>query len=726
MKITEIKFQNILSFKDFNWSGIDEGLNVIVGPNGAGKSNIFIAINFLKDFLSGPFKNYDFNGEHKWLINADKKDADKCKICIGIEFDKDDEEELFKHFFTLILQTTIRLDPPTGISTGECFNEVLNRIKVEAIDDFFKGTLIFEFDENNPSGLIYYIFEKSSKQISLYLKGGQISNSLIIGDKEPLLGIEPRTNIKDFPSYNDLKIKILEAYNQCMNRQEISDTKELSFSFDEILNKILNEVKKGNQCCIYGFEAKWDESFDPSKNLKMALKINQNINPSPPTFFSLFNHIIREKIIKLDNFRIPYIKDYPVDKIENSHPNLADGKDLALYLHKLRNGNQEEKKKFTEINSLFSNIANAHLDLRYQFLSENQNYDQEVKFTIMVIKEKEKENIAIPLEYSGAGIQELVLLISLLKIPSSEGCILLLDEPAANLHSIMQKKLLSKFKNIVNDKEQSEQNINKNQIFIISHSSHFIPKEKFSFKSTKRIYLDDNGYSAISREIEKENTINIASMSLMTNFSDNLISSLFASCVILCEGDNDYLALPIWFEKCKFEKYKKEYIKGNSLHDYNIMLFSLDGWEKVEYAINFLDSFEIPYVALLDPDTMLNGNKSIFKKIDLEIPELSNKDKINEAIKLLKDNFIFIYGDNEDFVSSNGETFREIISKNLSISFEDLNRLHKNARDISKNAREKYGDDKNKAFSISFAEETNPPEEIKVLFEKALKLAGAK
>ena len=726
MKITEIKFQNILSFNDFTWSGIDEGLNVIVGPNGAGKSNIFIAINFLKDFLSGPFKNYDFNGEHKWLINADKKDADKCKICIGIEFDKDDEEELFKHFFTLILQTTIRLDPPTGISTGECFNEVLNRIKVEAIDDFFKGTLIFEFDENNPFGLIYYIFEKSSKQISLYLKGGQISNSLIIGDKEPLLGIEPRTNIKDFPSYNDLKIKILEAYNQCMNRQEISDTKELSFSFDEILNKILNEVKKGNQCCIYGFEAKWDESFDPSKNLKMALKINQNINPSPPTFFSLFNHIIREKIIKLDNFRIPYIKDYPVDKIENSHPNLADGKDLALYLHKLRNGNQEEKKKFTEINSLFSNIANAHLDLRYQFLSENQNYDQEVKFTIMVIKEKEKENIAIPLEYSGAGIQELVLLISLLKIPSSEGCILLLDEPAANLHSIMQKKLLSKFKNIVNDKEQSEQNINKNQIFIISHSSHFIPKEKFSFKSTKRIYLDDNGYSAISREIEKENTINIASMSLMTNFSDNLISSLFASCVILCEGDNDYLALPIWFEKCKFEKYKKEYIKGNSLHDYNIMLFSLDGWEKVEYAINFLDSFEIPYVALLDPDTMLNGNKSIFKKIDLEIPELSNKDKINEAIKLLKDNFIFIYGDNEDFVSSNGETFREIISKNLSISFEDLNRLHKNARDISKNAREKYGDDKNKAFSISFAEETNPPEEIKVLFEKALKLAGAK
>ena len=146
MKITEIKFQNILSFKDFNWSGIDEGLNVIVGPNGAGKSNIFIAINFLKDFLSGPFKNYDFNGEHKWLINADKKDADKCKICIGIEFDKDDEEELFKHFFTLILQTTIRLDPPTGISTGECFNEVLNRIKVEAIDDFFKGTLIFEVD----------------------------------------------------------------------------------------------------------------------------------------------------------------------------------------------------------------------------------------------------------------------------------------------------------------------------------------------------------------------------------------------------------------------------------------------------------------------------------------------------------------------------------------------------------------------------------------------------
>ena len=39
MKITEIKFQNILSFNDFTWPDIDDGFNVIVWPNGAGKSN---------------------------------------------------------------------------------------------------------------------------------------------------------------------------------------------------------------------------------------------------------------------------------------------------------------------------------------------------------------------------------------------------------------------------------------------------------------------------------------------------------------------------------------------------------------------------------------------------------------------------------------------------------------------------------------------------------------
>ena len=374
-----------------------------------------------------------------------------------------------------------------------------------------------------------------------------------------------------------------------------------------------------------------------------------------------------------------------------------------------------------------------------QFLSENQNYNQsmmstyyvvpaagndrtensnhnskdKVKFTIIVTKNEGNE---IPLEYSGAGIQELVLLISLLKMPSSEGCIILLDEPAVNLHPIMQKKLLNEFKNIINDKEQAEQNINKNQIFIISHSSHFIPKEKILSESVKRIYLNDKGYSAISSKIEDKDAENIMFMLRMTNFAGNLISSLFASSVILCEGDTDYLALPVWFGKYK---------KGNSLHDYNIMLSPMDGWEKIEYAISFLKSFNIPYVALLDSDTMLNGCKSIFKKLGLKIPDLSKKDKIIEAIEELKRNNIFIYGDNEDFVSSKGETFRKIIYENLSnSSFEKLNEQYKNAKKIHEKAGKTYGNDHKKTFAICFADETEPPEEIKALFDKALELAG--
>ena len=359
---------------------------------------------------------------------------------------------------------------------------------------------------------------------------------------------------------------------------------------------------------------------------------------------------------------------------------------------------------------------NRSAEFRLLNNSLNHNSKDKVKFTIIVTKNEGNE---IPLEYSGAGIQELVLLVSLLKMPSSEGCIILLDEPAVNLHPMMQKKLLNEFKNIINDKEQAEQNINKNQIFIISHSSHFIPKEKFLPEWVKRIYLDDNGYSAISSKIKDEDAANIKSMLRMTNFINNLISFLFASSVILCEGDNEYLALPIWFEKCKGR---------NSLHDYNIMLFPMDGWSKIKYAISFLKSFNIPYVALLDSDTMMPKDKepSIFDKLGLKIPDLSNEDKIKKAIKKLKRNNIFIYGDNEDFVSSNGETFRKIISKNLSdSSFEKLNKQYKNAGDIGKKVEETYGNDNNKTFSICFAEETEPPQDLKALFDKALKLAGA-
>ena len=482
MKITQIKFQNILSFNDFTWTDIDDGLNIIVGPNGAGKSNIFIALNFLKDYLSKPY-NYNFNREYNWLINADKEDADEFKICIGIEFDKHDEKGLFKNFFTLILQTAIVSDLPSinqeifnynnsnptttlfPINQDECLYKVLDKINVEFIDDFFKGTLIFEFDENNPSDLIYYMFAKSSKQITLYLKGGQSSDSLIIDNQHPFLVNTPNVNIKNFSSYSDLESKIPEAYNQCINHQEFSNTIGLSFSFDGIIDEVINGKKYNRISGLSGYNWNNPPLLKSTKELAKALKFTPNSSSPPPSFISLFNHIIREKIINLNNFRIPYKKEYPVSEIENSHPNLADGNDLALYLHKLRNGNLEEKTTFKKIDDLFLLIAKAHLDLRYQFLPEGQNDSQftapsylnlhpatdnnktensnnnlkdKVKFTIAVTKEK--GNIEIPLEYSGAGIQELVLLISLLKMPSSEGCILLLDEPAVNLHPIMQKK----------------------------------------------------------------------------------------------------------------------------------------------------------------------------------------------------------------------------------------------------------------------------------------------
>ena len=145
-------------------------------------------------------------------------------------------------------------------------------------------------------------------------------------------------------NYNDLKSKILEAYNQCMNHQEFSNAIGLSFSFGGILDEVINGSKYNRISGLYGPDWTRPPSLNSAKELARALKFNPNSSSRSPSFFSLFNHIIREKIINLDNFRIPYKKEYPVSKIENSYPNLANGEDLALYLHKLRNGNREEKK----------------------------------------------------------------------------------------------------------------------------------------------------------------------------------------------------------------------------------------------------------------------------------------------------------------------------------------------------------------------------------------------
>ena len=125
---------------------------------------------------------------------------------------------------------------------------------------------------------------------------------------------------------------------------------------------------------------------------------------------------------------------------------------------------------------------------------------------------------------------------------------------------------------------------------------------------------------------------------------------------------------------------------------------------------------------------MTGGNKSIFKKLglDLNISDSPNKNEIKEMINTLKEHNIFIYGDNEDFKSSDGKTFRDTILENPSTNFETLNEKHADAEKISEYCKKKYGNDKGKMFSICFAEKTKPPKEIKTLFLKALELANIK
>lgn len=172
-------------------------------------------------------------------------------------------------------------------------------------------------------------------------------------------------------------------------------------------------------------------------------------------FDEVISAILRRGIVLTDNRRLPLARRSALDQLRGP-VDLRDGSGVAAELYRLKNGNARENERYEEIAQTFTYLTRRTLGLRSRPRPANSDLGPGMTIEPMVIDGYGER----PVEFSGAGVQEALVLSALL--PGEPGRIVVLDEPAVNLEPTMQRRLISRLREA-------------GQCLVITHSADLVP-----------------------------------------------------------------------------------------------------------------------------------------------------------------------------------------------------------------------------------------------------------
>ena len=256
-------------------------------------------------------------------------------------------------------------------------------------------------------------------------------------------------------------------------------------------------------------------------------------------------------------------------------------KELPLLLFHLKNGNPDQRVRFQRIQKSFETMTGEKFDLVAK--TEIQTYgEQGAKHLVLVIDPRIIDAQGdISLFYHGVGIKEAFGLATLLD--ESEGHIVLLDEPTANLHAGMQHKLLEVLREAPG------------QVIVVTHSAHVLPTRADEFRTVCR--MQKKGVETHIMSLRSTIHVTPEKLERELSASGDVAGLLFANGVILVEGQTEVAAFSTWFSKSTSSQHR-------SFADLNIIVHSVDGKTNFPFYLRFLTAFGVAWAVICDGDAL--------------------------------------------------------------------------------------------------------------------------
>ncbi|SRR6266566_939862 len=601
MQIQAIHIDHLLSFNKFVWEELDPRLNVIVGPNGVGKTNLFHALRVVRDVLS-PARSQD---AERWVgAGHQGSDVDTITIKLDIQFTTTWEKHLLCVFFASMLSdqqeiqqlaTTMQRGPdPDGVKRFD--NWVLERIRPKDLSWFLHGQLVITH-----AG-------RSGWQCRYEARPQKPMFRLNLTNLETLLG-----HAKHNPeAATDTRGSLFVAWCNSLTEQErerlknglTKATPEGEFPVPD--HSHLPDWVSSQQGIVLRIEDRFQiTDVDPTtlathRALTSATGISLE-QGKPLGMRTVFQLLLEQALVFTDNVRLVPQSLFVANRLFAQPLDLSNGEQLARFLFCKKNGNRRDRGQYDEIGKLFTRMTGgrefnvvlspANSERSQPRLSVSQQperfpSDQQPDISLELVTNRSWGDI--PLEVSGAGIAEALFLSAVLA--GSTGQVVLLDEPALNLHPTMQTILLNALQALVQQPAGE-----KSQFLVNTHTPALVPSDaiecvsRFTLgngQTIRQALKVGRGDHVGAGQISQNDLVKIRQL-LRGNPAARAL--LFGRAVLLIEGSTELAALPVWCADLVYQ---------------DIALYPVDGRGGFVSPLRLLHHFAIPWAIIGDSEVL--------------------------------------------------------------------------------------------------------------------------
>ena len=577
MEIEKIRIENLLSYDEFEFTFPD--FVVIVGPNNVGKTNMVRTLDFIKhqfedraiglEELDGMLHepetlkarveiDLDLNDEEinyigefiSWYLGTEVEEAEKSRINfqIGVsqllELYLSDLEGI--GYVELNLEEELK-DEKIQTGLNSLFLQELRQLQEIFPQQFKKVKLVWEY-KGEATWLPKPFFEVND--LSIDHKGSIYHTDEASWDG--LLDALKATFVIHLIAYaGDKNANLAKILQKAEN-----DKWEWE---DFILKHILYTLSQGRAKLIVHYGKLPDEHKIRAR--RIYKKFGWSFEREYYSLWDLLKRIFISSIIQLGEIRrLPSEKKYR--QIEEYD---GGGENLIFFLHYLK---ELSDPRLNEIKEHFKDIFSLDFDTQ-----RHQAKDaDEMTSPRLVIK---RRDMKFSINTVGSGVFEVLNLIS--TIAGSKSKVIILDEPALHLHPLYQKKVLQTLKSLKKNYQ--------NQIILITHSPYFIDSEVL--ENAYRFYMERDAtrivaFSSILNTLKPKDKTKIIKDLSFTR-------ALFASGVIILEGDSEYLSVPILLRKI-----------GYLLEDYNVEVINAGGQGNIKLCAKIIEKLSIPFRIICD------------------------------------------------------------------------------------------------------------------------------
>lgn len=592
MKIERVEARNFLTFGDpgILLEGIPQR-TVIVGPNGAGKTNFLRAIEFVGDVFTGRIKT-----AQPFVHRYDTARIPSVRVDISLARD---EIEVLADLLLASIKGDLRFGGKNDVDTNvaqRIARELLNRARPTFVELFSRKLQFCVRGREDQSDPLDYFVEMLGLPTPLFLTSNGLSttSARAMGWGSVNLGEEV---VQELEARQPGIIALGDKQKPVDEKD--SDEFASSLNLDWFLTKMQPKGPYPVILSTFGFEIENYENRTGGSALDV-LRLRTFLADAGYTLRGiglrdLAGLVFQSSTVRLSDARstpertkIPPIYSIPIA----ASP--VDGSTVPNVLYRLKNSViPAERARFEELVEVYRRFTGHGINVVVESWPAQPESGPLPLFVLdgkVVTRSSpmpdpvqvaslrwSNEWIEFSSEAVAAGLLE--LLLPFLLVLGRTQSVILLDEPALNLHPVKQRDLLS----LISEAATTLGN----QVFIVSHSDAFvIPREALSLLR----FSSATGETQVFRLgtlIESDSRRVIRDLER----TPQLTRALFSEKVLLVEGGSEAAALPEWFRVLS---------DGVDLARSGVEVIDAGGQQSFDGFVRVLTAWGIPFRIIAD------------------------------------------------------------------------------------------------------------------------------